>query len=85
MPSLHGLVLALLVIPGERADDGSFRRVVDDLILLAEQKGHAPVPEQGPAFGWQGVELEAHVVAPCRHSVLHPRAVPRLFGPRFTS
>ena len=61
MPSLHGVVLALLVVPGERGDDASFRRVVEDLILLAEQKGHAPVPEQGPKFGWQGVELEARV------------------------
>ena len=48
MPSLHGLVLALLVVPGERADDKAFRRVVDDLMLLVEQKGHAPVPAQGP-------------------------------------
>jgi hypothetical protein len=61
MPSMHGVVLALLVVPGERGDDGSFRRVVEDLILLAEQKGHAPVPEQGPKFGWRGVDLEAHV------------------------
>ncbi len=61
MPSLHGVVLALLVVPGERSDNEAFRRVVEDLILLAEQKGHGPVPDQGPQFGWQGVELEAHV------------------------
>lgn len=61
MPSLHGLVLALLVIPGERSDNKAFRRVVEDLILLAEQKGHGPVPEQGPQLGWNGVELEARV------------------------
>ncbi len=60
MPSLHGVVLALLVIPGERDDHAGFRRVVEDLIHLAEQKGHAPIPGQGPTFGWQGVELEAH-------------------------
>ncbi|MGV3632894.1 MAG: DUF3095 family protein, partial [Pseudorhodoplanes sp.] len=31
------------------------------LVLLAEQKGHAPVPAQGPNFRWppQGIELEA--------------------------
>jgi len=60
MPSLHGLVLALLVVPGERSNNEAFRSVVEDLILLAEQKGHAPVPEQGPQFGWQGIDLEAH-------------------------
>jgi hypothetical protein len=60
MPSMHGVVLALLVAPGQNAGDGGFRRVVEDLILLVEQKAHAPVPEQGPKFGWQGVELEAH-------------------------
>ena len=61
MPSLHGLVLAILVVPGERADQRAFRRVVQDLVLLVEQKGHAPVPAQGPAFRWppQGIELEA--------------------------
>jgi hypothetical protein len=61
MPSLHGLVLALLVVPGPRADERAFRRVVQDLVLLAEQKGHAPVPAQGPDFRWppQGIDLEA--------------------------
>ena len=59
MPSLHGVVLALLVVPGARGNDGSFRRVVEDLILLSEQRGHAPVPEQGPKFGWKGVDMEA--------------------------
>ncbi len=61
MPSLHGVVLALLVVPGARGNDGSFRRVVEDLILLSEQRGHAPVPERGPKFGWQGVDMEARV------------------------
>jgi hypothetical protein len=61
MPSQHGLVLAILVVPGERADQRAFRRVVQELVLLAEQKGHAPVPAQGPNFRWppQGIELEA--------------------------
>ncbi len=60
MPSLHGVVLALLVVPGESGDERAFRRVVQDLVLLVEQKGHAPVPAQGPTFGWppQGIDLE---------------------------
>ncbi len=63
MPSVHGLILALLVAPGERARPEDFRRVVDDLVLLVEEQGHAPVPPEAPKFGWppQGIELEAHV------------------------
>ena len=62
IPSAHGVVLALLVIRGERTDAKAFRRVVDKLVLLVDRKGHAPVPAQGPAFGWppQGIDLEAH-------------------------
>jgi hypothetical protein len=61
MPSLHGLVLAILVVPGDRSDPRAFRQVVQELVLLAEQKGHAPIPAQGPNFRWppQGIELEA--------------------------
>jgi hypothetical protein len=62
MPSLHGIILTLLVVPGEGAGDDGFRRVVEDLVLLAEQRAHAPVPAQGPKFRWppQGIDLEAH-------------------------
>jgi hypothetical protein len=61
MPSLHGLVLAILVVPGDRADPRAFRREVQELVLLAERKGHAPVPANGPDFRWppQGIDLEA--------------------------
>lgn len=61
MPSLHGLVLAILVVPGDRADPRAFRRAIQEIVLLAEQKGHAPVPAQGPDFRWppEGIELEA--------------------------
>lgn len=61
MPSRHGLVLAVLVVPGDRADPRAFRREVQELVLLAERKGHAPVPAQGPDFRWppQGIDLEA--------------------------
>ncbi len=63
MPSVHGLILALLVLPRESASAAAFRRVVDDLVQLVEERGHAPVPADGPTFGWppQGVELEAHI------------------------
>lgn len=60
MPSLYGVVLALLVVPGERADADGFRRAVEDLVLLVERKGHAPVPPGAPTLGWppQGLDLE---------------------------
>lgn len=63
MPSQYGLILALLVVPAEGARPQDFRRVVDDIVLLAEEQGHAPVPAGAPDFGWPpaGVELEAHV------------------------
>ena len=62
MPSVHGVVLAVLVVPGERAGRDGFRRVVEDIVLLAERGAHAPIPAGGPRLGWppQGVELEAH-------------------------
>jgi hypothetical protein len=63
MPAMHGLILALLVVPGEGSRAQDFQRVVDDLVQLVEEKGHAPVPAGGPSFGWppEGVELEVHV------------------------
>ena len=63
MPAMHGLILALLVMPAEQARAKEFRRFVDDLVQLVEENGHAPVPAGAPAFVWppQGVELEAHV------------------------
>ena len=85
MPSLHGVVLALLVIPGERSDNEAFRRVVEDLILLAEQKGHGPVPEQGPQFGLATASSLRHASHPI--PAFHSSSVARwrLFGCRFSS
>jgi hypothetical protein len=76
MPAVHGLILALLVAPGERADTASFRRVVDDLLLLVEDEGHAPVPAGAPKFGWppQGVEIEAHISRRLGESIAIRRA-----------
>lgn len=64
MPSLHGVVLALMVVPGARNDAKGFRRVVDDLVGLVDQKGHGPVPPDAPKFGWppKGVDLEVHAL-----------------------
>ena len=58
---MHGLVLALLVVPGSaptRRLPSRRRRSC----AVAGEEGHAPVPAQAPEFGWppQGVETEAH-------------------------
>ena len=76
MPSVHGLVLALLVVPGERAGADGFRRVVEDLVLLVEQKGHAPVSPQSLKMNWppQGVDLEAHASRRAGDPILIRRA-----------
>jgi len=62
IPSRHGVVLAVLVMPGEHAESADFRRVVEELVLLAEQKAFSPLPPGGPAFAWpnKGTTLEAH-------------------------
>ncbi len=63
MPAKHGLILAVLVVAGERTQAEDFRRLVNELVALVEENGHAPVPPGGPSFGWptQGTNLEAHL------------------------
>jgi hypothetical protein len=64
IPSSRGVILSLLVIPG---DDGkaAFRRAVEDIVSLIETSAEAgrPVPDAGPPMRWPtpaiGVELEA--------------------------
>ena len=75
MPSAHGVVLALMVIPGERGETKAFRRVVEKLVLLVDQKGHSPVPIGAPEFKWppQGIELEAHAAHRAGDSMLRRR------------
>ena len=76
MPAMHGLILALLVVPAESTRAKAFQRVVDELVQLVEERGHAPVPADGPTFGWppEGIELEAHIARRPGESIAVRRA-----------
>src|ERR1700710_482822 len=63
IPSVHGLILSVLVVPARGADPSAFRKVIEDVIALAERSPDAgrPVPPGGPPLQWPpaGVEYEA--------------------------
>ncbi len=63
IPSAHGLILSVLVMPAQGADPSAFRKVIEDVIALSERSPDAgrPVPPGGPPLRWppQGVEYEA--------------------------
>jgi hypothetical protein len=63
MPSVRGIILSLLVVPGSGADPAGFRKLIEDIVALVERSPDAgrPVPPGGPALRWPpaGVEFEA--------------------------
>ena len=63
IPSTRGLILSVLVVPAPGADPLAFRKVIEDVISLAESSPDAgrPVPPGGPPLQWPpaGVEYEA--------------------------
>jgi hypothetical protein len=62
IPSIRGLILSVLVVPARGADALAFRRVIEDVVALAEHSPDAgrPVPPGGPPLRWPpaGVEYE---------------------------
>jgi Protein of unknown function (DUF3095) len=62
IPSVRGLILAVLVVPAQGADPSAFRKAIEDIIALVEKSPDAgrPVPPGGPPLRWppQGVEYE---------------------------
>jgi hypothetical protein len=62
IPSVRGLILAVLVVPAQGADPNAFRKAIEDIIALVEKSPDAgrPVPPGGPPLRWppQGVEYE---------------------------
>ena len=62
IPSSRGLILSLLVVPGD-ADAGAFRRAIEDVVSLIENSSAAgrPVPDNGPPLRWPtaGADIEA--------------------------
>jgi hypothetical protein len=63
IPSVRGLILAVLVVPMAAADPKAFRKLIEDLIALVERSPDAcrPVPPGGPALRWPpaGADFEA--------------------------
>ena len=63
MPSMHGLILSVLVVPARGADMNAFRKLIEDIIALVERSPDSgrPVPPGGPPLRWPpaGNELEA--------------------------
>lgn len=66
IPASRGLILSVLVLPGEGADPQAFRDVIESLIALAERTPDAgrPVPSGGPALKWppRGLDYEARTL-----------------------
>src|SRR6202048_4622620 len=63
IPSVHGLILSVLLRPGNGAVRPAFGQVIEDVIALVERSpdGGRPVPPGGPPLRWPpaGVEFEA--------------------------
>jgi DUF3095 family protein len=63
IPSAHGLILSVLVVPARDADPLAFRKVIEDVIALVERSPDAgrPVPPGGPPLRWPpaGLDYEA--------------------------
>jgi hypothetical protein len=63
MPAVRGVILSVLVMPGEGADAAAFRKVIEDILGLVERSPEAgrPVPAGGPMLRWPpaGLEYEA--------------------------
>lgn len=63
IPSVRGLILAVLVVPAQGADAAAFRKLIEDIIVLVERSPDAgrPVPPGGPPLRWPpaGVDFEA--------------------------
>jgi Protein of unknown function (DUF3095) len=63
IPAARGVILSVLVVPAQGADQAAFRKVIEDIIGLVEKSPDAgrPVPAGGPPLKWppQGIEYEA--------------------------
>jgi hypothetical protein len=63
IPSVRGVILSVLIVPGRDAEPALFRKLIEDVVALVERSPDAgrPVPTGGPPLRWPpaGVEFEA--------------------------
>jgi Protein of unknown function (DUF3095) len=63
IPAARGVILSVLVVPAKGGDPHAFRKVIEEVVALAERSPDAgrPVPSDGPALRWppQGLDFEA--------------------------
>jgi hypothetical protein len=63
IPAARDVILSVLVLPAPGADPAAFRRLIEDVVALAERTPDSgrPVPAGGPPLRWPpaGVEFEA--------------------------
>ncbi|AWM86002.1 DUF3095 domain-containing protein [Microvirga sp. 17 mud 1-3] len=75
IPAERGVILSLIVVPGEAADAAAFAGLVDRILALAEDRAEArrPVPEMGPDMSspFLGFDLEVKAKGGRRWKGLH--------------
>ncbi|MGZ3410802.1 MAG: DUF3095 domain-containing protein [Xanthobacteraceae bacterium] len=77
MPSLRGVIMSLVVMPGVSMNSPAFRSLIEDIVQLVERSpdGSRPVPPGGPSLRWppKGLELEARATRASGGSLLGRR------------
>jgi hypothetical protein len=60
IPAARGVILSLLIVPGQDADPAAFRKLIEQVVTLAERSPDAgrPVPAEGPALRWPSAGLD---------------------------
>lgn len=78
MPASRGVILSLLVAPGPRADEPSFRTLLEDFLATLNDPDEAgrPIPDRGPALSWRfgGLDLEVRALRKAGQSLALKRA-----------
>jgi hypothetical protein len=60
IPAARGVILSVLIVPGRDADPAAFRKLIEQVVALAERSPDAgrPVPAEGPALRWPSAGLD---------------------------
>jgi hypothetical protein len=82
MPSVRGLILSVLVVPARGADPRAFRKVIEEVVTLAERTPDAgrPVPAEGPPLKWPPAGRDYEARAARGGSLLKRRGVVLVFS-----